>query len=37
MKRTIRTLTLAEIQTLLDWAAAEGRNPGLDVHERNFA
>lgn len=30
MNRTIRTLTLAEIQTLLDWAAAEGWNPGLD-------
>ena len=30
MTRTIRTLTLAEIGTLLDWAAAEGWNPGLD-------
>ncbi|KFC69521.1 GCN5-related N-acetyltransferase [Devosia sp. LC5] len=30
MNRTIRTLTLAEIQHLLDWAAAEGWNPGLD-------
>jgi GNAT superfamily N-acetyltransferase len=30
MTRTIRTLTLPEIQTLLDWAAAEGWNPGLD-------
>jgi len=29
MSRTIRTLTLAEIGTLLDWAAAEGWNPGL--------
>jgi GNAT superfamily N-acetyltransferase len=29
MNRTIRTLTLLEIQTLLDWAAAEGWNPGL--------
>lgn len=30
MNRTIRTLALPEIQTLLDWAAAEGWNPGLD-------
>lgn len=30
MTRTIRTLTLDEIGTLLDWAAAEGWNPGLD-------
>ena len=30
MSRTIRVLTLAEIGTLLDWAAAEGWNPGLD-------
>ncbi|UJW84000.1 GNAT family N-acetyltransferase [Devosia sp. SL43] len=30
MNRTIRRLNLAEIQTLLDWAAAEGWNPGLD-------
>ncbi|MGB3339391.1 MAG: GNAT family N-acetyltransferase [Devosia sp.] len=30
MTRTIRSLKLAEIQTLLDWAAAEGWNPGLD-------
>lgn len=29
MNRTIRTLTLPEIETLLDWAAAEGWNPGL--------
>lgn len=29
MSRIIRTLTLAEIGTLLDWAAAEGWNPGL--------
>ncbi|WEJ58730.1 GNAT family N-acetyltransferase [Devosia sp. FJ2-5-3] len=30
MSRTIRNLGLAEIGTLLDWAAAEGWNPGLD-------
>lgn len=30
MMRTIRTLALADIQTLLDWAAIEGWNPGLD-------
>lgn len=30
MSRTIRVLTLAEIGALLDWAAAEGWNPGLD-------
>lgn len=30
MSRTIRRLTLEEIQTLLDWAAAEGWNPGLN-------
>jgi GNAT superfamily N-acetyltransferase len=30
MSRTIRRLTLGEIRTLLDWAAAEGWNPGLD-------
>lgn len=30
MTRTIRRLELAEIQKLLDWAAAEGWNPGLD-------
>lgn len=29
MNRTIRNLDLAEIATLLDWAAAEGWNPGL--------
>nr|WP_295888060.1 GNAT family N-acetyltransferase [uncultured Devosia sp.] len=29
MTRTVRPLTLAEIETLLDWAAAEGWNPGL--------
>ena len=27
--RAIRTLTLPEIETLVDWAAAEGWNPGL--------
>src|SRR5689334_19611717 len=30
MNRTIRRLTLGEIRTLLDWAGAEGWNPGLD-------
>lgn len=30
MSRLIRTLTLREIETLLQWAAAEGWNPGLD-------
>jgi len=30
MTRTIRHLSLAEIGTLLDWAAAEGWNPGLN-------
>ena len=30
MSRTIRRLDLAEIGTLLDWAAAEGWNPGLN-------
>lgn len=30
MTRTIRRLALEEIGTLLDWAAAEGWNPGLD-------
>jgi GNAT superfamily N-acetyltransferase len=30
MTRTIRTLTLAEISALLDWAADEGWNPGLN-------
>ena len=29
MTRTIRNLTLPELETLLDWAAAEGWNPGL--------
>lgn len=29
MTRTVRTLALQEIATLLDWAAAEGWNPGL--------
>jgi GNAT superfamily N-acetyltransferase len=29
MSRTIRNLELAEVATLLDWAAAEGWNPGL--------
>ena len=29
MSRTIRRLDLADIGTLLDWAAAEGWNPGL--------
>ncbi len=29
MNRTIRSLDLSEIATLLDWAAAEGWNPGL--------
>lgn len=30
MTRTIRTLTLPEVAILLDWAAAEGWNPGLN-------
>lgn len=30
MNRTIRRLALADIETLLDWAAIEGWNPGLD-------
>ena len=30
MTRTIRNLALPEIATLLDWAAAEGWNPGLN-------
>jgi len=30
MSRLIRTLELAEIGTLLDWAAAEGWNPGMN-------
>lgn len=29
MTRTIRTLTWSEIETLIDWAAGEGWNPGL--------
>lgn len=29
MTRTIRTLTLPEIETLINWAAGEGWNPGL--------
>lgn len=29
MTRTIRTLTPPEIETLMDWAASEGWNPGL--------
>lgn len=29
MPRTIRTLALDEVETLVDWAAAEGWNPGL--------
>lgn len=29
MTRTIRNLTLSEIETLIDWAAGEGWNPGL--------
>ncbi|RWN65290.1 MAG: GNAT family N-acetyltransferase [Mesorhizobium sp.] len=29
MSRTIRTLALEEVETLVDWAAAEGWNPGL--------
>ncbi|ANT53308.1 GNAT family N-acetyltransferase [Mesorhizobium amorphae] len=29
MPRTIRTLTSKEVETLVDWAAAEGWNPGL--------
>ncbi|MDR6871231.1 hypothetical protein J2Y55_002243 [Bosea sp. BE125] len=28
--RLIRTLALAEVEQLIDWAAAEGWNPGLD-------
>ena len=27
---TFRTATLAELETVLDWAAAEGWNPGID-------
>lgn len=30
MKPTIRTLSLPELAVLIDWAAAEGWNPGLD-------
>lgn len=30
MTRTLRVLSLAEIQTLLGWATSEGWNPGLD-------
>ncbi|TIS91831.1 MAG: GNAT family N-acetyltransferase [Mesorhizobium sp.] len=30
MPRTIRTLSPNEVETLVDWAAAEGWNPGLD-------
>jgi GNAT superfamily N-acetyltransferase len=30
MKPTIRTLSLQELAVLIDWAAAEGWNPGLD-------
>ncbi|TIM51277.1 MAG: GNAT family N-acetyltransferase, partial [Mesorhizobium sp.] len=29
MRRTIRTLALEEVKILVDWAAAEGWNPGL--------
>jgi hypothetical protein len=29
MSRTIRTLALEEVETLVEWAAAEGWNPGL--------
>jgi hypothetical protein len=29
MRRTIRTLALEEVEILVDWAAAEGWNPGL--------
>lgn len=29
-ERRIRTLTASEVETLIDWAAAEGWNPGLD-------
>ncbi|MDB5506442.1 MAG: family acetyltransferase [Devosia sp.] len=35
--RDIRALTLAELRTLLDWAAAEGWNPGLDDSEPFYA
>ena len=30
MKPTLRTLSLQELSVLIDWAAAEGWNPGLD-------
>ena len=30
MKPTIRTLSLQELRVLIDWAAAEGWNPGLE-------
>ena len=30
MKPTIRTLSLQELTALVDWAAAEGWNPGLE-------
>ncbi|PBB28180.1 MULTISPECIES: GNAT family N-acetyltransferase [unclassified Mesorhizobium] len=30
MKRTVRTLSLGELTDLIDWAAAEGWNPGLE-------
>jgi len=30
MPRTIRTLTASEVETLVDWAAREGWNPGID-------
>ncbi|TIN21338.1 MAG: GNAT family N-acetyltransferase, partial [Mesorhizobium sp.] len=30
MKPTIRTLSLQELAVLIDWAAAEGWNPGLE-------
>ena len=29
MPRTIRTLTASEVETLIDWAAREGWNPGI--------
>ena len=29
MQRTIRTLTVGEVETLVDWAASEGWNPGI--------
>ncbi|TIN16885.1 MAG: GNAT family N-acetyltransferase, partial [Mesorhizobium sp.] len=30
MPRTIRTLTASEVETLVEWAAREGWNPGID-------